>query len=744
MPRDSSGTYTLPAGNPVVSGTVITSTWANDTMDDVETALTDSLDRNGRGGMLAAFQFADGTEALPGAAWVNEPTSGLYRAGAGDLRASILTQDVVRFQESGGDGVLSVWDNTSASWHEVISASTTGQVPVDVGTVQGQVLRWDEDTDEEWQASSSLLIDDSGSVLVGGTDATVNADAADLVIGDLTGNHGVTIMANATTGTSALNFGDLYETGAGSYAGSVRYDHANDNLDLWSSGARSASLSNTVFALTVDDAAYRMRTSTTDMDMVPEPGSPDNWDFLQSTAGTFSWTTSAGVLAKLGTSGFINFTSTGIDDNATSTAITIDSSDVVNIGLYDATAASQGALTINKGANPAYIAIASQATNYTNAEWGGLVMYSADASGTGAGVKGSIRALNPVLNGSTVEWQFNVGSGSGNDTEAMRIDSSGQLGIGISSPAYLLDVDGDAAAVELNANTTAQFDENTTGADGQRGALNMRLTSGGTQGDGEYGPALTFSGINITRRRAAIASVQTDADSDLVGLAFFTHPSSSTANDTLVQQMVLDAGGRLGIGTTNPIGKLTVSNSTDADIEWYTSAFGGGTGAYVQVYDRTGAAYRELGYNASIHRWGVSGVEKMRIDSSGNVGIGTTSPSVEGLEISRNNNGTGDYATVRLTNSDGSVSTGHDCGSFEVYTGDVTDGPQIASYIRTTASNAGTSYHMTFGIKTVGASVAEVMRIRSNGVVNMSAMPTSASGLSAGDLWNDSGTVKIV
>jgi hypothetical protein len=32
MSRNASGTYTLPAGNPVVSGTDITVTWGNTTM----------------------------------------------------------------------------------------------------------------------------------------------------------------------------------------------------------------------------------------------------------------------------------------------------------------------------------------------------------------------------------------------------------------------------------------------------------------------------------------------------------------------------------------------------------------------------------------------------------------------------------------------------------------------------------------------------------------------------------------
>jgi hypothetical protein len=70
MPR-SSGTYTLPAGNPVVTGTTITSTWANTTFSDVATALTGSVATDGTSGMTGILQMgnnkitgvADGTAA---------------------------------------------------------------------------------------------------------------------------------------------------------------------------------------------------------------------------------------------------------------------------------------------------------------------------------------------------------------------------------------------------------------------------------------------------------------------------------------------------------------------------------------------------------------------------------------------------------------------------------------------------------------------------------------------------------
>jgi hypothetical protein len=48
MPRSGTGTYVLPAGNPVVTGTTISSTWANNSLSDIATALTQSLAKDGQ------------------------------------------------------------------------------------------------------------------------------------------------------------------------------------------------------------------------------------------------------------------------------------------------------------------------------------------------------------------------------------------------------------------------------------------------------------------------------------------------------------------------------------------------------------------------------------------------------------------------------------------------------------------------------------------------------------------------
>ncbi len=101
MPRNASGIYTLPAGNPVVPGDVIDAAWANSTLSDIATELTNSLSRTGAGGMIAPFRVADGTVSAPGLAFLNETNTGLYRASAGTYAIAILGVNTATFSTVG-------------------------------------------------------------------------------------------------------------------------------------------------------------------------------------------------------------------------------------------------------------------------------------------------------------------------------------------------------------------------------------------------------------------------------------------------------------------------------------------------------------------------------------------------------------------------------------------------------------------------------------------------------------------
>lgn len=81
MPFNGSGTYVLPAGNPVVTGTTISSTTQNNTMSDVATALSTTITKDG--------------QTTPTA---NIPMGGFKLTGLG---AATANGDAVRYQDVG-------------------------------------------------------------------------------------------------------------------------------------------------------------------------------------------------------------------------------------------------------------------------------------------------------------------------------------------------------------------------------------------------------------------------------------------------------------------------------------------------------------------------------------------------------------------------------------------------------------------------------------------------------------------
>ena len=59
MSRNGSGVYSLPAGNPVVTGTTISTTWANSTLTDLATAMTGSVASDGQTPMTGSLNLSN-------------------------------------------------------------------------------------------------------------------------------------------------------------------------------------------------------------------------------------------------------------------------------------------------------------------------------------------------------------------------------------------------------------------------------------------------------------------------------------------------------------------------------------------------------------------------------------------------------------------------------------------------------------------------------------------------------------
>ena len=119
MPRNGSGTYSLPAGNPVTSGTLIEASWANTTLSDLSSAMTDSLARSGEGGMTGPLRSTDGSVSVPSLSFVNETSTGFYRAAATDVRFAMAGVDIATLTTGGltvgSSKILSLPDGSAAA-----------------------------------------------------------------------------------------------------------------------------------------------------------------------------------------------------------------------------------------------------------------------------------------------------------------------------------------------------------------------------------------------------------------------------------------------------------------------------------------------------------------------------------------------------------------------------------------------------------------------------------------------------
>ena len=287
----------------------------------------------------------------------------------------------------------------------------------------------------------------------------------------------------------------------------------------------------------------------------------------------------------------------------------------------------------------------------------GSIKFNGNDSGTGAnGIRGSIVGDSVGLNGA-LDLVFSTAADSATVQEAMRIDASGNVGIGTSDPGSLLELEATGSTVFNGTSTDGQSADGTTLA-----IQNLSDTNN------------TFSQILFRNRNTskAVSRIASLTDATGTEMAFVVENNGSPA-----EVLRLEKTGNVGIGRTNPSSYVTdatslyVKGQIRVDGVTNTAALPALTlndtnsGLFApaanEIAISTGAAERlritsggilEFNDNAvisvndtadsmyiggggtvpntiqnqasALHNWQMGGSNAMRLDASGNLLVGTT------------------------------------------------------------------------------------------------------------------------
>lgn len=238
------------------------------------------------------------------------------------------------------------------------------------------------------------------------------------------------------------------------------------------------------------------------------------------------------------------------------------------------------------------------------------------------------------------------------------IDSSGNVGIGDSAPSEKLNVAGNMmleggdqylyltnagtgnSGIYVRGNTSGSYlRSHSTGIFTWEvtGSEKMRLNSSGNVGIGETNPT---SLLHLSSASSPALRLQ-DTTNDCTLLLYAQNTNShigTSSNHELFfdtngsQRMMITTGGNIGIGTSSPTMKVNISHA-DQDGLRFNSVASGET--FIDFADPDDNDIGRVSYDHSDNHMAfrTNNGERMRIDSAGRVGIGTSSPTNVKLDI---------------------------------------------------------------------------------------------------------------
>ena len=307
-----------------------------------------------------------------------------------------------------------------------------------------------------------------------------------------------------------------------------------------------------------------------------------------------------------------------------------------------------------------------------------------------------VRGTNNLTIGSTsTGGNFSLSSGirgfnfANSNGDLVRIDSAGNVGIGTTSPSYKLEVSGDAALsigadryLRIGSSTNYWWDLQSVSNDFtlKEAGSNTRLIvkAGGNVGIGTTSPQsrLHIADANPTLILEDTSNPNKNKIENVDGnMRYHADYGSDIGNSRHIffidnsEKLRIDTNGNVGIGTTNPNATLDIENSTGVTVDINSSSGDG----QLRFQDN-GITKWSVGRDNTQQDFVFSSSAGLSTDpvvvlshSTGNVGIGTTSPTskldVAGGDIELNDAAAGiimrspDGTKYRITVANGGTLT---------------------------------------------------------------------------------------
>ncbi len=240
---------------------------------------------------------------------------------------------------------------------------------------------------------------------------------------------------------------------------------------------------------------------------------------------------------------------------------------------------------------------AAYADGYNNAG-GDLEFYGGRSTGDNAG--GEIKFFTGAAG--------SPGTQINSHTRRMTINADGNVGIGSTSPATKLEVAGTTPVIRLT---------------------DSRLLDNPNWDNVSLGSVQFYTSDTSSPGARVGAEIEAFADGDSASAPNFNLLFKTATNTgTATEKLRIDKDGRVGIGTTSPVQALDVVGSIQTDTAFRAYDSVGGAYRNVLRYD-SGNVRLETGTGSTARELGIwtAGTERIRVDTSGNVGVGTTSPA---------------------------------------------------------------------------------------------------------------------